>query len=60
LPDSGISEQSHCRRQREYGGLRVSPAKRLNAKLRDELINGEFFSTFKEAVIPIERSAPAL
>ena len=29
--------------------------KRFNAKLRDELLNGEVFSTFKEASVVIEQ-----
>ena len=62
-----ISEQTYYRWRKQYGGLKVSQAKRIkdspwengynesfNGKLRDELLNREIFYNIKEAKVLIE------
>ena len=63
----GVTEQTYYRGRRDYGSLSVDQAKRLkevekengynesfNGKLRDELLNGEIFTTLLEAQVLIE------
>ena len=63
----GVTEQTYYSWRRDYGSLSVDQAKRLkevekengynesfNGKLRDELLNGEIFTTLLEAQVLIE------
>ena len=59
----GMSEVTYYRWRQEYGGLKTEQVKRLkeletvesfNARLRDELLDGEIFYTLREAQIVIE------
>ncbi len=56
----GITNQTYFRWRKKYGGLKVDQAKLFeeyaqeNARLRDELLNGEILHTLKKARVLIE------
>jgi len=53
----GITEQTYYRWRRDYGSLSVDQLhynESFNGKLRDELLNGEVFTTLLEAQVLIE------
>ena len=63
----GVREQTYYRWRKEYGGMEVAQAHRLkeleqencyvesfNGKIRDELLDGEIFTTLQEAKVLTE------
>jgi len=54
--EMGITEQTYYHWRKEYGGMKISQARRLKElELRDELLDRETVCTLREAQVLIER-----